>query len=96
MPQQDLDPIIHSQTRLAILSALSSIEQIDFTQLRDKLGTTDGNLSIHLMKLEEAGHVEILKQEKKPKTLCQITEKGREAFVMYLQNLKELLGQHLQ
>ena len=88
------DPIVHGQIRLAALSLLSGVAEAEFTYLRDKIGTTDGNLSVHLGKLEEAGYVAVEKKfvDKKPKTLYSITPKGRTAFVAYVKNLKQLIG----
>ena len=86
-----LDPVIHSQVRLAVLSILVSVKEADFNHLKNTIGTTDGNLSIHLSKLEEANYISIKKsfQGKKPLTTCSITEKGKEAFVKYLKALED-------
>ena len=88
-----LDPIIHSQIRLAALSILISVEQADFNHLKNTIGTTDGNLSIHLSKLEEAGYIAIKKsfQGKKPLTTCSITENGKDAFANYLKALEDYI-----
>ena len=86
----NLDPIIHAPTRLAILSILITVENANFTFLKESTGTTDGNLSTHLTKLEESGYVSIEKKfvGKKPQTNCAITKKGRKAFEKYLEQLE--------
>jgi DNA-binding MarR family transcriptional regulator len=90
----ELDPTIHGPVRLAIFSILSGAEEAEFTYLRDRIGATDGNLSVHLSKLEEAGFIAVEKQfvGKKPRTLYRLTERGRRAFVAYVKNLKALLN----
>ena len=89
--------MIHGKIRLAALSLLAGVEEADFTFLKEKIGTTDGNLSVHLTKLEEAGYVEVEKKfvEKKPKTIYRMTSKGRDAFARYVKSLKAILGQEL-
>jgi DNA-binding MarR family transcriptional regulator len=89
----DLDPLIHAPIRLAILSVLITVENANFTYLKKTVNTTDGNLSTHLAKLENAGYVEISKSflGKKPQTVCAITEKGRDAFVKYIDNLELII-----
>ncbi len=88
-----LDPIIHAPTRLAILSILITIENANFTFLKDSIGVTDGNLSTHLTKLESAGIITIEKtfKGKKPQTICAITDKGRDAFKNYLDQLEQIV-----
>jgi len=88
-----LDPVIHSQVRLAVLSVLLSLKNADFNYLKKLTETTDGNLSTHLSKLEEAGYISIAKsfRGKKPLTTCALTEKGRKAFAGYLKALEEYL-----
>jgi DNA-binding MarR family transcriptional regulator len=85
-----LDPVIHSQVRLAVLSILVSAKKAEFSYLRKAIGTTDGNLSTHLSKLEEAGYISVKKsfKGKKPLTTCSLTEKGRDAFSRYLKALE--------
>ena len=89
----ELDAVIHGQVRLAALSLLHGAEEAEFTYLRDAIGTTDGNLSVHLGKLVDAGYVKETKKfvAKKPKTLYRVTERGRTAFSRYLEALKALL-----
>ena len=88
-----LDPLIHSQVRLAVVSVLASSARAEFNFLKKATGTTDGNLSTHLAKLEEAGYVEIEKsfQGKKPVTTCVLTDHGRAAFERYLKALESYL-----
>jgi len=87
---EPLDPVIHSQVRLAVLSVLASVRQADFNFLKAAAETTDGNLSTHLAKLEEAGYIRIKKgfSGKKPQTICLMTEKGKTAFGHYLRALE--------
>lgn len=86
---EPLDPVIHSQVRLAVLSILITARHADFIHLKKETGTTDGNLSTHLAKLEEAGYIRVKKafQGKKPLTTCSLTEKGESAFALYLLSL---------
>jgi DNA-binding HxlR family transcriptional regulator len=96
MPEQlpELDPVIHGKLRLALLSLLSSVEEAEFTWLRSKTGSTDGNLGAQLFKLEEAGYVSVEKKfvQRKPQTLYRMTDAGRVALTGYVQALKQLLG----
>ena len=87
---EPLDPVIHSQVRLAVLSILITVEEADFNYLKKETETTDGNLSTHLAKLEEAGYIRMKKsfRGKKPLTTCSITEKGKTAFSLYLKALE--------
>jgi len=89
-----LDPVIHSRIRLAILSVLISVKDASFNYLKETVGTTDGNLSANLSKLEEAGYISIKKvfKKKKPLTTCSITEKGRKAFSKYLKVLESYVS----
>jgi DNA-binding HxlR family transcriptional regulator len=88
-----LDPVIHSQIRLAVLSILLSAQKVEFNYLKKTIGTTDGNLSTHLSKLEQAGYVAVKKsfKGKKPLTTCSLTEKGRDAFSRYLKALEDYI-----
>jgi DNA-binding transcriptional ArsR family regulator len=95
MPElPDLDPVVHGKMRLAVLSLLSGVDEAEFTWLRERTGSTDGNLGAHLLKLEEAGYVAVEKKfvARKPMTLYRITETGRTALERYVASLKELLG----
>lgn len=90
---KDLDPILHSQLRLAVISLLVSVKEAEFTFLKEKSNATAGNLSVQLQKLKEAGYIDITKQFKDnyPQTLCRITKKGISAFEEYVKNLREYL-----
>ena len=95
MPElPELNPVIHGKLRLALLSLLVSVEEAEFTWLRAKTGSTDGNLGAQLLKLEEAGYVTVEKRfvQRKPQTLYRMTEAGRSALSDYVQALKQLLG----
>lgn len=95
MPElPELNPVIHGKLRLALLSLLAGAEEAEFTWLRTKTGSTDGNLGAQLQKLEEAGYVKVKKRfvERKPQTLYRMTEAGRAALAEYVRALKELLG----
>jgi DNA-binding HxlR family transcriptional regulator len=94
----ELDPVIHGKVRLAILSLLSSVDNAEFTWLRDKTGSTDGNLGAHLLKLEEAGYIGVEKKFilRKPVTLYRMTDTGRTALTGYISALRLLLGPALQ
>ena len=92
--QGPLDETIHAQARLSIVAFLAGLESASFTSLRDALGMTDGNLSTHLKKLEEAGYVATDKKfvDRKPLTTMTLTDTGRRAFSDYLAALEKLLG----
>jgi DNA-binding PadR family transcriptional regulator len=95
MPElPELNPVIHGKLRLALLSLLAGVEQAEFTWLRGKTGSTDGNLGAQLLKLEEAGYINVEKKFvlRKPQTIYRITENGRRALGEYVQALKQLLG----
>ena len=89
----DLDQLIHERLRLGIISALAAQEPLSFTELRDLLRTTDGNLSVQARRLEEAGYVTCQKrfEDRKPKTTYRLTAKGRTALEHYLETLADLL-----
>jgi DNA-binding HxlR family transcriptional regulator len=95
MPElPELNPVVHGKLRLALLSLLSGVEEAEFTWLRTKTGSTDGNLGAQLLKLEEAGYVGVEKKfvQRKPQTLYRMTETGRQALTDYIRALKQLLG----
>lgn len=95
MPElPELNPMIHGKLRLALLSLLVGVEEAEFTWLRSKTGSTDGNLGAQLAKLEEAGYVSVKKKfvQRKPQSLYRITDAGRQALTQYVQALKQLLG----
>lgn len=88
-----LDPLIHERVRLGIMSALSSTDRLSFTDLREALGVSDGNLGVHARKLEEAGLVVCDKRfaQRKPRSEYRLTTKGRNAFASYLFQLESLI-----
>ena len=90
---KDLDPILHSQLRLAVMSLLAGTEMAEFTYIRDETGSTAGNLSIQIIKLKEAGYIDVTKKFRKnyPQTLCSITPFGKQKFIEYIECLKEYL-----
>jgi DNA-binding HxlR family transcriptional regulator len=94
----ELNPVIHGKLRLALLSLLAGVEEAEFTWLRNKTGSTDGNLGAQLAKLEEAGYVRVKKKfvKRKPKTLYRMTETGRQALTDYIRALKQLLGKAME
>ena len=89
-----IDDVIHGRVRLGIMAALSGVESADFATLKARLQTTDGNLSVHLRKLEEAGFVAVNKRfvGRKPLTEASMTEAGRRAFLVYLDAMAGLVG----
>ncbi|WP_428150622.1 winged helix-turn-helix domain-containing protein [Brevundimonas sp.] len=89
-----IDEVIHGRMRLGIMVYLADVETADFTELKTVLEATQGNLSVHLKKLEEAGHVAIDKsfQNNKPLTRVTLTASGRKAFAAYLEALGGLIG----
>src|SRR4051812_13643814 len=91
---KDLDPILHSQLRLAIVSLLIGVKKAEFTFLKEKTGATAGNLSVQLQKLKEANYIEIEKMFKDnyPQTICMITKTGIKAFDEYVKALKNYLN----
>jgi DNA-binding MarR family transcriptional regulator len=90
---KELDPLLHSQLRLAVMSLLISLEEADFVYLREKCGATAGNLSVQLEKLSQAKYIEVDKgySGKRPRTTCRITPTGRAAFETYVEALKSYL-----
>ncbi len=88
-----LDDAIHGRLRLGIMAYLADAEAADFNELKTVLDATQGNLSVHLRKLEDAGYVEIIKsfQGRKPLTRAHITPSGRKAFAAYLEALSRLV-----
>ena len=91
----ELNPVIHGKLRLALLSLLIGVEEAEFTWLRSKTGSTDGNLGAQLLKLEEAGYVAVEKKfvQRKPLTIYRMTDAGRQALTEYVRALKQLLGE---
>lgn len=91
---KDLDPILHSQLRLAVISILISEKEAEFTFLKEKTNATAGNLSVQIQKLKEAGYIDVIKQFKDnyPQTICKITKQGVKAFEEYVKTLQTYLG----
>ena len=91
---KDLDPILHSQLRLAVMSLLISVKEAEFTFIKEKTGATAGNLSVQIQKLKDAGYIDVLKQFKDnyPQTICKVTQTGLTAFENYVESLKTYLG----
>jgi DNA-binding MarR family transcriptional regulator len=90
---KDLDPILHSQLRLAVMSLLISVKEAEFTFIREKTNSTAGNLSVQVQKLKDAGYIEVIKQYKDnyPQTICKITPQGITAFEDYVKALQQYL-----
>jgi DNA-binding MarR family transcriptional regulator len=88
-----LDDVIHARIRLAAMSVLIAVEEADFIFLREKVNATDGNLSIHLKKLKEAGYITVKKTfvDLKPQSTYRISTKGRQAFEKYIEKLEQLI-----
>ena len=91
---KDLDPILHSQLRLAVMSLLISVKEAEFTFLKEKTNATAGNLSVQIQKLKETGYIDVVKQFKDnyPQTICKITSAGVKAFDLYVKNLQTYLS----
>jgi DNA-binding transcriptional ArsR family regulator len=91
---KDLDPILHSQLRLAVMSLLISVKEAEFTFLKEKTNSTAGNLSVQIQKLKDAGYIDVVKQFKNnyPQTICKIAPLGVTAFEEYVKNLQAYLG----
>ncbi|MEO6963337.1 MAG: transcriptional regulator [Puia sp.] len=91
---KDLDPVLHSQLRLAIVSLLMSDQEAEFTSIRERTRATAGNLSVQINKLREAGYIDVEKDFKDnyPHTLCRITTAGRKAFDNYVKSLQSYLS----
>jgi DNA-binding transcriptional ArsR family regulator len=92
---KELDPILHSQLRLAVISLLISVREAEFGFLKEKTNATAGNLSVQISKLKEAGYVEVSKQFKDnyPLTICKITQEGVQAFENYVNALQSYTHQ---
>ena len=93
MPFQPLDPLLHSELRLAVMSLLISAEEAEFPYIKEQTGATAGNLSVQVEKLSTAGYIEVEKtfKSKRPCTLCRITPKGLQAFETYVKALRSYL-----
>lgn len=91
---KDLNPILHSQLRLAVMSLLISVKEAEFTFIKEKTNATAGNLSVQIQKLKEAGYIEVKKEFKDnyPNTTCKITPQGIAAFEEYVKVLQQYLN----
>ena len=91
---KDLDPLLHSQLRLAVVSLLVSVKKAEFTYLKEQTKASAGNLSVQLQKLKDADYIEIEKSFKDnyPQTICKITKTGIKAFEEYVKNLKQYIN----
>jgi DNA-binding MarR family transcriptional regulator len=91
---KDLDPMLHSQLRLAIVSLLMREKEAEFTVLKERTQATSGNLSVQINKLREAGYIEVTKDFKDnyPHTMCKITASGSKAFELYVKSLQSYLS----
>lgn len=90
----ELDPLIHSQLRLAIISMLVTAEKVEFTHIKDETKAAAGNISIQIKKLQDAGYIQVEKTFKNnyPKTMISITDKGIKAFETYVNNLNQYIN----
>ena len=94
-PFLQLDRVIHEKGRLAIMSMLAASPQLSFTELRDTLNMTDGNLTTHIRTLQEAGYVSVTKsfRDNRPLTTCALTAAGKKAFANYINLLESIIQQ---
>lgn len=94
----ELDPILHSQLRLAVISLLMSTEVAEFTYIKEQTGATSGNLSIQITKLKEAGYIDVTKKFRNnyPQTLCSVTPLGKQKFTEYVKSLGDYLNPGLK
>lgn len=94
-PFLQLDRVIHEKGRLAIMSMLAASPELSFTELRDSLEMTDGNLTSHMRTLQEAGYVAVSKsyENNRPLTTCSLTTAGKKAFAGYIDLLEQILQQ---
>ena len=90
---QQLNEVIHSRIRLAVMAFLLTVEEAEFNFLKEKVNATDGNLSVHLKKLEEVGYISVKKEfvNRKPRTMYKLVEKGRIAFEEYFKTLENMI-----
>lgn len=95
--RKKLDPLLHNELRLAIMSLLISLEKADFPYIKEKTGASAGNLSVQVQKLKDADYIEVEKgfKDNYPQTTCTITPKGIEAFEQYVATIKQYLGGNL-
>jgi DNA-binding MarR family transcriptional regulator len=90
---QQIDDVIHSRIRTAVMAVLVSVEDAEFNFLKEKVNATDGNLSVHLKKLEDAGYISVKKNfvDRKPVSRYKLTSKGYKAFEKYITNLESII-----
>jgi DNA-binding MarR family transcriptional regulator len=90
---QHLDDLIHSRIRLAVMALLITVDEADFVFIKEKVNATDGNLSVHLKKLEDAGYITVKKEfiNRKPKTMYSLTKTGKKAFEAYIDQLEKMI-----
>jgi DNA-binding MarR family transcriptional regulator len=95
-PFLQIDRVIHEKGRLAIMSMLAASPELSFTEMRDALNMTDGNLTTHIRTLQESGYVSITKsfQNNRPLTTCSLTPSGRKAFTSYINLLEQIIQQN--
>ncbi len=95
-PYLQLDRVIHEKGRLAIMSMLAASPELSFTEMRDALGMTDGNLTTHIRALQQEGYVSVAKsyQNRRPLTTCSLTAGGRRAFAEYIDLLEKIVRQN--
>ena len=91
---ESLDPLLHSQLRLAIMSLLIGVQEADFNFIKEKTGATAGNLSVQINKLKDAGYIDVQKtfKDNYPLTLCKITRQGVDAFESYVNAIKTYIN----
>lgn len=91
---KELNPLLHSELRLAIMSLLISIQEADFMYIMEQTKASGGNMSVQIDKLSKAGYIEVTKsfKDKRPRTTCKITPKGIDAFEEYVEALKTYVG----
>lgn len=90
---RDIDDVIHGRVRLSVMAYLSGAGAAEFNELKEKVGGTDGNLSVHIRKLEEAGYIEVEKTfaGRKPLTRCRLTDRGRAAWIAYIARMEAIM-----
>ncbi|GJL95059.1 MAG: transcriptional regulator [Hyphococcus sp.] len=90
---REIDDVIHGRVRLAVMAYLSGAGSADFNELKAKIGGTDGNLSVHIRKLEEAGYIRVEKKfaGRRPLTICHLEKSGREAWIAYITRMEEFM-----
>ena len=95
-PFLSLDRVIHEKGRMALMSLLAASPELSFTELRDTLSMTDGNLSMHIRTLQEAGYIAVTKrfEDRRPLTTCSMTEAGRKAFSQYIDLLEQIVREN--